>query len=547
MRWGATNWAEIILWPVYAVIRPAWRQSELPNPYTLPYGAAWCMAGAYALKRAAAAIRRRRDGEGYTSLYLLLGGFVLLSSLLWSAATGHSRYYMAGFMVLLLWGCSAAVRCFERPAVRTAAAACMLALILPGPVWYGFRCLDGIEWSWRPSVFENQELYKAQLSLIGHDRVFGNLQQRGHSEEILLLDNNSHYAALLNSRCPILSWKAMDDKNDALYEEWARRLTEDLREDAVMDTMVSAARGYVPDLGIIYANRLGVKRIERIEQNIFWDKDIYLVQVQNPSESFCDLTKRRPAALVRDGITDIGQTEEETEVQVSIGVPGLKDLVEWGLDSCGTGVVTVYGTWETADAAKSAGSRTEETDAAVLARIPVDLADAAEQEITVVLPRKTGDVCRLGASLALENRESLAPLAGVWVRTSLTGRQKLGDSDYYIREDGSVRRGVYEDGGRRYAVNYFGILKSGWQQDGENWYYTDLEGNPYTGWLNADGDWYYLAEDGIMQTGWIHLDADYYLDDSGRMVTGSRRIDGVRYEFDADGRLKTDISEEQDG
>ncbi len=554
-RWGPTNWKEILLWPAYAVLKPDWRQSEIMNPYTFSYGAAWCMAGAYALKRAYAAVKQRsgrnrsteNTGSIYPSFYLLLAGFVLLSSLLWSATTGHSRYYMGGFIVLLLWGISAAFWCFERAAVQMAAAVCMLALILPGPIRFGDKCLNAIEWSQRPSVLRNQEIYKAQLPLIGHDRIFGNLQQREHSEELLLLDVNSHYASLLNSRCPILSWKAMDNVGDEMYEEWAQRLTEDLRKGVVMDTMVSVAKGFVPDLEIIYENRLGVERIERIVQNIFWDKDIYLVQVRNPSESFCDLTKRRPAAFVRDGIVDIGQAENETEVQVSVGIPGLKNLLDWGLDSCGTGIVTVYGNWETAETAKSADGWTEEKDAAVLARIPIDLTEAAEQEITVVLPQKTGDVCRLGASLELEEHGGLASLAGVWVRTSLTGRQQLGDEVYYIREDGSVERGLYKDGDRRYGVNYYGMIRSGWHQDGEDWYYTDREGNYFTDWLYIDGDWYYLSEDGIMQTGWIHLDADYYLEESGKMVTGLHKIDGVWYKFDADGRLETDTPEEQDG
>jgi glucan-binding YG repeat protein len=43
-----------------------------------------------------------------------------------------------------------------------------------------------------------------------------------------------------------------------------------------------------------------------------------------------------------------------------------------------------------------------------------------------------------------------------------------------------------------------------------------------------------------MKTGWLKQgDTWYYLDSSGKMATGSRRIDGKTYYFNSNGALKS--------
>lgn len=89
----------------------------------------------------------------------------------------------------------------------------------------------------------------------------------------------------------------------------------------------------------------------------------------------------------------------------------------------------------------------------------------------------------------------------------------------------------------RYYIGPSGRPSTGWLYWNHNWYYMSDTGAMQTGWINTAGKWYYLSDTGVMQTGWIHLDADYYLDESGAMLTGTQVIDGVRCEFDEDGRL----------
>ena len=61
-----------------------------------------------------------------------------------------------------------------------------------------------------------------------------------------------------------------------------------------------------------------------------------------------------------------------------------------------------------------------------------------------------------------------------------------------------------------------------------------------TGWLKDDssGDWYYLSPNGDMVSGVMELDGRiYYLGspDSGRMETGTIRVNGRNYTFGENG------------
>ncbi len=106
-RWGGQNWKEVILWPFIGIKRPDYRQSELPTPYTWGYASAWLLL---AVCRAGRFLKKTRDQAklGY------MAGVIIASSLLWSASTGHVRYYMGGFILLMITGISAGICCMSR-------------------------------------------------------------------------------------------------------------------------------------------------------------------------------------------------------------------------------------------------------------------------------------------------------------------------------------------------------------------------------------------------------------------------------------------------
>lgn len=123
--------------------------------------------------------------------------------------------------------------------------------------------------------------------------------------------------------------------------------------------------------------------------------------------------------------------------------------------------------------------------------------------------------------------------AGRWV-TSIWGR-------WWRYTDGTYPTNVrLRIDGKVYRFNARGYVVKGWKSEGGQWAYYGHDGAQAFGWARVRGTWYYLdPASGFMRTGWLTLGDDtYYLSSSGAMVTGTRWIDGKRYVFDRQGRLR---------
>ena len=161
-----------------------------------------------------------------------------------------------------------------------------------------------------------------------------------------------------------------------------------------------------------------------------------------------------------------------------------------------------------------------------------------------------------------------------------TGWLQLGDSWYYLNNDGKSQKGWQTIKNKRYFfdengvmasntwvggryVNENGVMVTGWVQLGDNWYYLNKNGGnnsgqTMTGWQKINNKWYYfegdgrmavnawadgcyLNADGVMATGWLQLGENwYYLNPKsgngyGKYMTGWQQIGGKRYYFDGNG------------
>ncbi len=537
IRWGGETLPEILLWPFYAIVRPEYRQSEMPNPCPAVYGIAWAAAAVYLLN---CLFRRKRLGKEYAYIGIL----VISSALIWSAASGHSRYYIAGFIILMVWGiASMAWLC---PDSGKWLVLCGLLLMLPQAVLGGKRCLAGAEWAQRPSFFQWKQAYAEAFQTLGRDRIFGTPEQKAHPDKLIIVDNDSRGATLLNSDVPAISWKSLSDMvSDDIYAGWADKLESEMEEGMAMDTVLCTGRGQIPDLSPIYGYRIAAKSAERLEQNLFPAKDFYLVQLANPEESVRGMTRQKMASAVGCRITDIGQGKNAGSAEVLVSVPGFEYFSETGQKPLGIGTVKIYclcrdeeklspPDWENAQ------------EKELLAEFSVDMSVQKTYKRTLNLSGRRG-ITYLACVLELEeDKGSLAPLAGVWVRTSLTGRQYINGQYCFIRDnEGSVGRGWTRENQERSYAGYFGILKTGFFETDGGWYLFSDDGLMQTGWQAFGENWYYFSEDGLMQTGWVKPDTGgtFYLDDDGAMVTGKHRIDGQWYEFDSDGYLMESVSE----
>lgn len=121
------------------------------------------------------------------------------------------------------------------------------------------------------------------------------------------------------------------------------------------------------------------------------------------------------------------------------------------------------------------------------------------------------------------------------------------------------------------------IKKKGWLEVHGNWYYFNSDGTGYNGWINdtyfieegkmlcngvkktdrgycifaSDGklirkagwhkdrgdQWYFFDSDGTPYTGWV-VNRTYYIDGGRMLCNEGCEIDGVRYYFDSDGKVR---------
>ena len=86
-----------------------------------------------------------------------------------------------------------------------------------------------------------------------------------------------------------------------------------------------------------------------------------------------------------------------------------------------------------------------------------------------------------------------------------------------------------------------GIRQYGWQEIDGVWYYFGSKSKGYmykNAWIKENGkNTYYVGSDGSRCKGWYTGKNTYYFDKNGRLVTGYKKIKGVKYRFDAKGRM----------
>ncbi|MDO5408377.1 MAG: hypothetical protein Q4F28_13775 [Eubacteriales bacterium] len=134
--------------------------------------------------------------------------------------------------------------------------------------------------------------------------------------------------------------------------------------------------------------------------------------------------------------------------------------------------------------------------------------------------------------------------AGSWGQDE-TGYWYQNDSGSYARDQ------IMNIDGVNYGFNGEAYMVTGWYQSNGQWYYFDLNsGAQLTGWQKIDNAWYYMNQaDGKMQTSWLnHGGQRYYLDPAtGAMKTGAFTVDGYFYFAEADGSLRRNKLEKENG
>lgn len=126
---------------------------------------------------------------------------------------------------------------------------------------------------------------------------------------------------------------------------------------------------------------------------------------------------------------------------------------------------------------------------------------------------------------ALYREEAPLLLDGVEYRVNSEGILRV-DGGGWVSLNGEKR---YLDGTE---------MRTGLQHIGGNRYLFDSNGVMLTGWQTVEGKTFYFDQSGAMLTGWQFLDGSWYsIHKSNGRRTGIQSVGGVRYFFDAQGRL----------
>lgn len=149
--------------------------------------------------------------------------------------------------------------------------------------------------------------------------------------------------------------------------------------------------------------------------------------------------------------------------------------------------------------------------------------------------------------LALSGNDHVVRAQGIGVSTGGEERAagkfcKTEKGWIYLYEDGTqAKGGLLSIDGKTYYFSEDGIRQYGWQKIDGKWYYFGSKSKGYmykNTWVKENGKrTYYLLSDGSRCQGWYSGKNTYYFDKNGRLVTGYKKISGIKYRFDAKGRM----------
>lgn len=109
-----------------------------------------------------------------------------------------------------------------------------------------------------------------------------------------------------------------------------------------------------------------------------------------------------------------------------------------------------------------------------------------------------------------------------------------------FRATGTNPKEGWEQNGNDWQYFESGKAVTGWKKISGSWYYFDTDGKMLKDWQQIEGVWYYFGGNGVMRTGWQQIGtAWYYFTGSGAMVTSWQQISGKWYYFTVSGAMVT--------
>ena len=132
---------------------------------------------------------------------------------------------------------------------------------------------------------------------------------------------------------------------------------------------------------------------------------------------------------------------------------------------------------------------------------------------------------------------------------ALSGWQVLDGKKYYFNPSDNNHTAIYETwiNGDMYYFDKNGVMQTGWltwwNSNQKSYFSNDGKAYKYEHWI--DGKMYYFDPENNCKThmGWLRWYADglysYFSYNTGAMLTGTQRLDGIIYDFGSTGKTST--------
>lgn len=144
VRWGPVNLKETCLWIFYHILLPKYRQSEIPNRWTLNITISLIIF----LVGTLLIIKTCKKKEKQIFPFEIYAVFII-SAVLWAITTGYSRYFAFGDILLLIIFIATITQLIDGKIIRRSFTIALLYIMLLCSSVEMLDVLLGREWSWR--------------------------------------------------------------------------------------------------------------------------------------------------------------------------------------------------------------------------------------------------------------------------------------------------------------------------------------------------------------------------------------------------------------
>lgn len=151
------------------------------------------------------------------------------------------------------------------------------------------------------------------------------------------------------------------------------------------------------------------------------------------------------------------------------------------------------------------------------------------------------------------------------------GFKNINGANYYFAPDGAMQTGFFPIDGKYYYFNAEGVMQTGWQtMQGQRFYFDPASGIMQTGLISDGTNQYYLAPNGAATVGWqdvggkrYHFDettnamsvntlvttngVTFFVGIDGTVQTGWQNVGGILYYFQEDGSMAVNVALTIDG